>query len=760
MKIIFTRILRAALATVVFALFGGVFGIPNRGFAGPTRPSLRLPGHVPLESLAAARHIGRLPADRSVSLALVLPLRNQAELDNLLRSLYDPADPLYRSFLTSEEFSARFAPTREDYDALAGFARGLGLRVIGIHPNRTILDVAAPAGLVEVAFNLHLNLYEAMNGREFYAPDDNPQVPEFVSSRLLGVVGLDNAAIWHAHNHFMPAGSVPSWSPNQVGTGPGGGLTPSDIRTAYNLNGINATGAGQTLGLFELDGYTPSDVAKYESYYGLAAVPLQNVLVDGFSGRAGSGAGEVTLDIELQVALAPGASRIIVYEGPNTSAGVVDTYNRIATDNLAKQISTSWGLSELQSSTSVRNAENNAFMQMAAQGQSIYAASGDSGAYDNGSTLSVDDPASQPYMAGVGGTQLFVNSGETYNRETTWNVNNTVQGGAGGGGISAVWLIPDWQKGSISSNSQGSSTMRNVPDVSLNSDQYTGYSIYYKGGWYIFGGTSCASPLWAAFTALVNQQRASNGSSPLGFANPILYQLAQGGNYSSYFHDIADQSTNLWYIAVAGYDDATGLGSFNGANLWAALSSSGAPIAPPPAPTNLTATPGDTTVSLSWTGSSGATSYSVYRGVASNSEGSTPIATGITTTSYKDTGLTDGTTYYYKVTATNSAGNSGVSNEASATPIATVLSITSGPTATPSRTSASIQWTTNVASTSVVRYGTRSGNLSQTSSNSALVTSHSLTLNGLSRRQIYYYQVLSTAGSTMISSSVGSFTTQ
>ena len=150
----------------------------------------------------------------------------------------------------------------------------------------------------------------------------------------------------------------------------------------------------------------------------------------------------MTLDIELQIALAPGASKIIVYEGPNSNTGVVDTYNRIATDNLAKQISTSWGLSEGQSSAAVISSENAAFQQMAAQGQSIYAASGDSGAYDNGSTLSVDDPASQPYMVGVGGTQLFVNSGETYNHETTWNVNGTVSGGAGGGGVSSSGAFP------------------------------------------------------------------------------------------------------------------------------------------------------------------------------------------------------------------------------------------------------------------------------------------------------------------------------
>jgi hypothetical protein len=122
-----------------------------------------------------------------------------------------------------------------------------------------------------------------------------------------------------------------------------------------------------------------------------------------------------------------------------------------------------------------------------------------------------------------------------------------------------------------------SAGMRNVPDVSLNADPQTGYSIYYRSRWYIYGGTSCASPLWAAFTARVNQYRIQRGIGPLGFANPSLYQLAGSSRYGADFHDIADGSTNLYYSTVAGYDNATGWGSFNGASLLAdlGLSSSG-----------------------------------------------------------------------------------------------------------------------------------------------------------------------------------------
>lgn len=744
----FTKI--AGVFILAFSL-GLVVGLSPVSSAPPL---VRLQGHIPKWAISSAQWLERVPSRTEIPLAFSLPLRNQQELDELLNRIYNPKDPLYGQYLTAQEFTDRFSPTQADYDALTSHALSLGFHITGTHPNRTLLDVSGSAAAVEAAFGFHLHHYQSPEGRIFYAPDNDPEVPDFIASRIVGVIGLDNAAVWYKHSRSLSEADFSQTSPYQIGTGPGGGLTPSDIQKAYNLNGVQTTGTNQTLGLFELDGYNASDVAQYVSYYQLPSIVLQNVLIDGFSGRAGSGADEVTLDIELLNALAPGANKIIVYEGPNSNTGVVDTYNRIATDNLAKQISTSWGLSEGQSSSTVINSENAAFMQMAAQGQSIYAASGDSGAYDNGRTLSVDDPASQPYMVGVGGTQLFVNSDETYKNETTWNVNNTIKGGSGGGGISSIWGIPTWQKGITSA---ASATMRNVPDVSLNSDQYTGYSIYYSGGWWIFGGTSCAAPLWAAFTARVNQVRAGNTMPTLGFANPLIYQIGTSTNYWTDFHDIADGSTNLYYQAVTGYDNATGWGSFNGPTLLADLASATIIINPPAPPTNLSATAGIGTVSLSWTASPGATSYNVYRSTTPGGEGTTPIVTGITTTTYKDT-VPNGSTYYYKVSATNSAGTSSLSDEVSATPVAT-LAITRGPTATAGRNSAVISWTTNVGANSVVYYGTGSNQLTRTVSNSSLVTSHSVTLNSLSRRQTYYYKVSSALGGVTVSSSVMSFST-
>jgi kumamolisin len=575
-----------------FALFCSLTSVSLSASAQTATVPLR--GHVPLLVMWAT-DIGSTSARETVSLALVLPLRNEAALDDLLIRLYDPDDPAYGQYLTSQEFTAQFGPTQADYDAMIVFARQNGLTVTGKHDNRLVLDVAGPAKSVETAFGVTLKQYVLPDGRVFRAPDSDPVVPVAIAGRLKSVVGLDTATVWHPHNvrrQNLVAGLF-GFNPLTIGSGPDGGLSPSDIKTAYNLSSTTLTGTGQTLGLFELDGYTASDIAAYQKKFGLTAVPLQNILVDTATGKAGSGADEVTLDIELQNALAPGATKILVYEGPNSSKGVIDTYNKIATDNLANSISTSWGEYEAGSGSSTLNSENTIFKQMATQGQSIFAAAGDSGAYDNGSSLSVDDPASQPYVTGAGGTSLTTNgAGGAWSSETTWN-GGSINNGAGGGGISSYWTIPSWQPTSlITSANKGSTTYRNVPDVSLDADPNTGYAIYVGGSWNVYGGTSCAAPLWSAFTALVNQQRVANSKSVLGFANPELYAVGEGTDYTADFHDIADGSTNLYYPAVKGYDLATGWGTFNGANLLVDLAGSGTVTPPPPPPTQLIVDPG------------------------------------------------------------------------------------------------------------------------------------------------------------------------
>ncbi len=523
---------------------------------------VRLPGHLSPNILLRSTLLGRKSGADIVPLALTLPLRDPAGLTRLLQRQYTPGDPLFHHFITPVEFTARFSPTAQTYAAVAAFARSKGLSITQTHPTRLLLDVSGPSAAVEAAFQVHLRNFESPEGRVFHAPDAEPAIPAALAGKIVGVLGLQNSAV------RRPFLSHPAAKPAGIGSGPApfGALIPSDIKTAYNLSTTTLTGQGQTLGLYELDGYAPSDITTYETSYGLPLVPLQNVPVDGGVTSIGGGAGEVTLDIELMAALAPGATAIYVYEAQNGTVGAYDMYAKIAEDDVAKEISCSWGFEEDELGTTELQSENTFLQQMAAQGQSFYVASGDAGAYFPGNpNLSVSDPASQPYATAVGATSLnVVSAGGAYEGETTWNDAE----GASGGGVSVEWPLPDYQKGVPSLYSQ---TQRNLPDVSLDGDPETGYAIFFNGAFEEDGGTSCAAPLWAAFTALVNEQRETNGQPDLGFPNPTIYQIAQGPHYDSAFHDVRDHSNNLFYEALPGYDNATGWGSFNGAELIAQM---------------------------------------------------------------------------------------------------------------------------------------------------------------------------------------------
>jgi kumamolisin len=528
---------------------------------------VRLSGHMPTQAMSSATMVERLEGEKNIPLTFVLPLRNKAVLEELIRQIHDPSnEEHYGQYITPEEFVERFAPTQEDYDQVMGHAKNLGLTVTKTHANRTLLNVEGSAKSIENGFELSLHHYQKPDGRSFYAPDQEPKLPHSIASVIHCVVGLDNHAKWRTYNQRKQI--VAKDDPSGYPSGPGGGYAPQDLLVAYNLTNVAEKGSGQIVALLELGEYLDSDIAEYASYFNLPAPQLKNVAVNG-----GSQDGidvEVTLDIELALALAP-ESQIYVYEGPNTDQGILNTYNQIASDNLAKQISTSWGLGEALVNQQQLQAENAIFMQMAAQGQTVYAAAGDSGAYDayketHMRKLMVDDPASQPYVIGVGGTRLIVDAmSGAYVSETVWN--DGLAQGAGGGGVSTIWPLPSWQ---TKVPTVYSKTNRNVPDVALNADPETGYAVFYNGEWTTVGGTSCAAPIWAAFNACVNQARVAQSKAVLGFANPLFYTIGLGTSYNTDFHDIK-MGNNLHYPSKQGYDNASGWGSFNGANLFSDL---------------------------------------------------------------------------------------------------------------------------------------------------------------------------------------------
>jgi subtilase family serine protease len=591
---------------------------------------------------------------QQLNLAIGLPLHNQAALTNLLQQLYDPTSTNYQQYLTSDQFTEMFGPTPDDYQAVINFVQSQGMTVTGTYSNRVILDVSGSVAQVEAAFNVTMLVYQhPTESRTFYAPNVEPSVPPAVP--VLSIDGMNNYAL--ARPCLVTNTPVNGQNASSAsGSGPSGAYMGNDFRAAY-APGVTLDGSKQTVGLLELDGYTASDIEYYESHAGLPNVPLQNVPLDGFGGPTFLGGEvEVSLDIEMAVSMAPNLSKVIVYEAPNINVGnFIDILTRMASDNQARQLSSSWyytgGISN--------PVADQIWQEMAAQGQSFFSASGDADAW----TGLINFPGDSPYITQVGGTTLTTSGPSgAWVSETVWNWD--IEYGAGddgigsGGGISTQYPIPFWQNNISTAANQGSATMRNTPDVALIAD-----NVYVRvdGGDRNVSGTSCAAPLWAGFTALINQQATNNAYPPVGFINPAIYSIATNSAYALAFHDITT-GNNEWssslkqFSAVPGYDLCTGWGTPNGQNLINALSGT----------ILLNATPGNTEVYLGWSAYNGATSYHIKRSIVSGQE---TYLTATTGTIFTDTKLQNGTTYYYKVSAVNAGGKEiATSTEAYATP--------------------------------------------------------------------------------------------
>jgi kumamolisin len=492
--------------------------------------------------------LGQLPATRTLKLNLALPLRNQAELEDLLQRLSDPKSASYHQFLTVEQFTERFGPTQEDYDAVIHFAQENGLRVTGTAPNRMIVDVTGSVANIERAFHVTMGEYQhPTEPRTFFAPDREPTADLAVP--LWHVTGLDNYSIPHPASLRQDA----SAKPNTTGSGPSGYFIGSDMRAAY-YGGTALTGTGQSVGLLEFAGYNEADVTHYFSQvHQTLSVSVVGVSTDGSSLSCTGSCDdtEQVLDIEAAISMAPGMTQVRVYVSDTSDVSI---FNRMATDNNAKNLSCSWGWSPADPSS-----DDPIFMEFSAQGQNLFVASGDSGAY---STRSTDVyPADDAFVTSVGGTDLTTASaGGAWKSETAWRDS--------GGGISPNKIkIPAYQTttGVITTANKGSKTLRNSPDVAAeaNTDNYICYDGTCAGGW---GGTSFAAPRWAGYLALVNQQSVANGRGNLAFINQSLYTIGLGSSHATNFHDITS-GTNGTYSTETGYDLVTGWGSPNGSGL-------------------------------------------------------------------------------------------------------------------------------------------------------------------------------------------------
>ncbi len=486
-----------------------------------------------------AARTGAVSAAKHISVAISLAPRNNKGLDTFVANVSNPRSSSYGHYLTKTQFAARFGRTDAEVKQVKDFLRAQGLTVGKVHSGNLLVDASGTAAQLEKAFGTKLSTWkDAKSGRAFYANETAPTLPTGIAGLVSDVTGLNNRAQLH---HQASSTVAPR-------NGPGGGYTPAQLKGGYNVSGTY-TGSGQKIALLEFDGFQQSNITTYDNYYSLGSPTPTVSKVDGGSGSLGDGQVEVELDIEVLHAIAPKAN-VTVFEGPNSDAGEVDTYQAIV-DSGIPTTSISWGASESQRTTSNINAVDAVFKAGAAEGLGFYAASGDDGSDDAGDgTTTVDYPASDPYVTGVGGTKLTVTSANAFSKEVAWS--------GGGGGKSSVFKIPSWQTAVQKSAGGG---YRQVPDVSAHANPSPGVSIYSQGTWESVGGTSAAAPEWAAFGALYNQQAAAAGKANLGFANPALYTASGTG-----FHDITSGSNGA-YSAATGWDFTTGWGSYNAATL-------------------------------------------------------------------------------------------------------------------------------------------------------------------------------------------------
>ena len=529
-----------------------------------------------------ARAVLTAPAP-TTTVDVVLASRNAAAERAFLTQLTTVGSPQYHHFLSPASFAARFGASPATAQAVAQYFQSHGLRERGLSRGRLVLRVQGRTALFAHVLRAHIAAVRHGDQRTnvLLSP---ATLPASIARDVVGLSGLSRVAM--TTNLVRSHTTAPAYASACPSAGASSGHTPNNLYgytvpqegALYGLlpQWVNGhTGTGAVIAMYELGTYDPADTKVFFNCYHLK--PTINVIpVD--KGTTGAFSDEATMDIEQAAALAPGAT-IDVYGGPNNASGPLDVLTAIADQNVATVVSTSWGDCEGDPTGTVA-AEEPLFEQMAAEGMTVVASSGDEGSSDcNGITNNrpaVDDPASQPWVTGVGGLTVSSTAPVT---ESVWNAGS---GGASGGGASTVWSRPTWQKGTLfaGNTSQGvtNATTRMVPDLSVLGDPNTGFIQYYTGtnkgsvvcgkgscsGWGSIGGTSVGSPIVSALVAIASQVCSPSSGPPqrLGFLNPTLYQIARSGtdfiDVTSGTNDIFNQNV---YGAGTGYDMASGLGS-------------------------------------------------------------------------------------------------------------------------------------------------------------------------------------------------------
>lgn len=637
--------------------------------------------------------IAPVDGNKQIGVVLALPSSDPAGLAALAKHVSTPGDPLFHQYITPQQFAEKFGGNDADYAALKNWASANGLVVSQESISRTNLTVRGSVSHFQTLFKTQLNTYRASDGQTFYSASVNPTVPAEIASKISGVIGLtagkplaQQSKVAKVLGEDPKERSAELRTDTAGGTGPGGTYSCKDLRYIYMMPDWGNLEKGMIVAVFEQGYYRPSDIEKYFAKFGVGkhtkqtVVPVDQSPID----IEPAVEEEDVLDIDMLVGINPDIAEVKVfiddYQYDPFPVAMVDAFQAIADDGTPQVVSVSYGTDEGNFGSSAETAEDTALQQLATEGITVFAASGDAGAFGDGynTPYNVFDPAADPYVTGVGGTTLFTDSVQNYEYEIAWN--DFPNYGATGGGISTFWSIPDYQPSYLTTLNGGSGTMRNVPDVAAVADELTGVGIYVKdaGGWIQIGGTSLSCPVWAGYLSTINAALKWSGLKNLGFFNPYFYSLGTSTYLSGvpYEYTFNVQGGSNGYIPFGGpgfsnsvgYSNTTGSGSMWGAGLGMQLLISGLQPGTRPGPVTITlAKPKPTSVKVSWTASSGENAYAIglysfdpytpgYWG--SGQDFATAYLVEAGTTNYTITDLIPNTEYWVYVYPYNASGGS------------------------------------------------------------------------------------------------------
>ncbi len=588
---------------------------------------------------------GRMPSDaklNGMSIVFNRSTAQEAHLQALIAAQQDPRSPQYHQWLSPEQFGARFGMAQSDMDKVQTWLQQQGFAIASVARGRNMIRFSGTAGQVEQAFQTQMHYFKT-NGETHFAPATLLSVPTAIAPTIAAVRNLSDFR--PRPMHISTHRAFTSGQSGNVFFAPGDIAVTYDINPLYSPGGM--TGAGQSIAIVGQSAVLASDIEAFETAAGLPVKDPVMVLVPGSGASkvvAGGDEGESDLDIEWSGAIAKGATIDFVYTGNGGNLNAFDSIAYAIDEKIAPIISVSYGACETALGGFSLETQ---LAQAAVQGQTVLAASGDQGSTAcSGDTtnnlttaqqfaLAVNYPASSPYVTGVGGTEISaansvstnstywvgqgtsdaLTSAKTYIPEIVWNDDSTQFGlGATGGGTSALFARPTWQTG-VTGIPSG--TKRLVPDVSLYSSAgfpgylfcssdtsdwaqasgttpaqaascNSGFRDSTSGDLTVAGGTSFATPIFAGMIALINQKQ--EWTDGQGLANPTLYTLAAGANYSTLFHDVTSGNNNCTagstycgttttgFSAGTGYDQVTGLGSVDLANIAGAWPKNATPL--------------------------------------------------------------------------------------------------------------------------------------------------------------------------------------